>query len=329
MKHILAMTMLLASSAGAFAQESAVPPYLALFPDIYEARLIHTSAVLMSRLPRFLQFQENVQETRSGRVLSRVEQSEGFAYAEFLRERDGEFPLVSAGNTILQRETVKGFITCAKIFLNDDPSCYIRYSPISDRSKFDVVVYGAVVRQELITGLNYILQFGRPIDMMLSAWNERGSVFRSGAAEGARERFVRSADAGGSGSFFEKLKAADPGQGQELAPASWAFYAADVDPRATNLPYAAFPKSKIGMPLAAVRAAIFERSSANDASRSAAVAYVATSGDLALLFIPHVGRYGTFEVAVFALDTRKRVDMTPLLAARGTETVTVREVALP
>ncbi len=326
MKKILILAALLSGAAFAFAETASVPPYLARFPDIYEARLVHYKAVLMTRLPKFLEFAENVQETAYGKVLCKVESGKDFAYALFLRERNGGNPLVSAGNTILQRETTRGFITFAKIFLNDDPSCYIRYSPVSDQSKFDIVVYGAVVAQDVRTGLNFIMQFGRPLDLVASQWKDRASVFRGADPEGPRERFVRLADAGSAASFFAALGKVTPGA--DLPAATYKLFASDADPRAIA-PYAPLPTAKTGMPLSALRAAVFQASTRDAAARQAPVAYLATGDGVSLLLVPHVGAYGTTEVAAYSTATRKRVDMAALVAEKGSVPVTAKEVALP
>jgi hypothetical protein len=60
-----------------------------------------------------------------------------------------DFPLYSQGTWIVKRSVSDGSFIQAKVFLRSDPGCFIRVYPDGQRSRMDLVLYGAVLNKEV------------------------------------------------------------------------------------------------------------------------------------------------------------------------------------
>lgn len=324
------------SLSSLFCQEmpTVIPPYLSRFPDTYEARALITKDVVLARLSKVLGFQERIAETSVGKIEMKLEAAPGFAYIAFLRQSGGAFPPVSAGSCYLQRETVKGYLTYSKHFINDDPSCFLKFAPVTDRCKIDLVVYGAVLAQELYSDWSFILQFGRPLTNIVNSTIKTldwFSLFYEDIPKGPREVFAdKILESEGRDASFDRVIAEAAAQtvSQELAAPPYALYSHDRDIRTAAVPYQPFPKSQTGIPLAAVRAAVYFHSAAQTAFRHEASVFVASGPNSQLLLIPRVGPHGVFEILSFDTRTHAIVDMQALLEKGGFEIMNLRKVSL-
>lgn len=119
--------------------------------DTNEARARYLTSVVTANWNSASRFPDTIMSSSNGRIQISVEREEDFFYIRFLRERDGAFPLPGTGNVVVQRNYQRnGDLIQAKLFLNDDPSCYIRLYPQNERTKADIVLYGTVAKQGII-----------------------------------------------------------------------------------------------------------------------------------------------------------------------------------
>ena len=90
------------------------------------------------------------QSSDQTRVAFRVDSQEGSVYLVFAAERGAAFPLAGAGTFIIKRSLTDGGFQQAKIFLQDDPGCYIRLFPDSDRTVMDIFLFGEPLQSSVI-----------------------------------------------------------------------------------------------------------------------------------------------------------------------------------
>lgn len=90
-----------------------------------------------------------------GRVRFSVETQEGFLYLLFTNERDGEFPLYSAGSYIIKRSLENGRFIQIKVFYKSDPGSFVRLFPNGDRTAMDVYLLG----ESVSSGVNLPMPF--------------------------------------------------------------------------------------------------------------------------------------------------------------------------
>jgi hypothetical protein len=160
------------------------------FPDNSDIRAKFSTRLITAPKEQVWAFGSNVQSSKAGQVLVKsVKRSEDFL-VQFVNGRGGQFADCSLGSYVIERNCKTGYILQAKVFLEDDPSCYARLYPQGEGTKLDIVMYGAVVKKGLyISGLIYhvltmpfseiVNQTGRAFD-----W---GTVFKLGQKSAAAD----------------------------------------------------------------------------------------------------------------------------------------------
>jgi hypothetical protein len=155
MKSALALTLALASLASAASVGAApVDAPLSRFPESASIRSAYWDSFFLASEPELLHRPPaTVQGERSTFKLFAVK-SGGYLYAIANATRGpgdakSEPILYSQGSWILKRSSPDGAPLQAKVFLRSDPGTFIRIYPDGDRSKLDLVVYGAVLNREV------------------------------------------------------------------------------------------------------------------------------------------------------------------------------------
>ncbi len=349
MKPVLALLLFVTLLPAPFHGQVQTQFDLASLPDTHEARARYLTALITANWNSAVRFPETFLPGASGRVQISVDRQEDFFYVRFLREREGSFPLASVGSTVVQRNYQRnGDLIQAKIFLSGDPSCYVRLYPQAERTRADIVLFGAVVRQNVLLGQIFYYQLRDPVGKILSAAGgtfDWSGYFRGpGAAQSAAVRFGQALtagrlSAGGPGSrllsgltYDEAVEEFLAGSGRVLGASEVSAvpahpFADDRDPRRTAT-YKAFPRYEPGkgIPASAVGAVIHARSLEHPEDLFAA--FQQDGGrSRRILLIPGFGPEGIFGIQAYDPAARQPVSW-PELVAEGRDTQ-VRLVRVP
>ncbi|HSV57117.1 MAG TPA: hypothetical protein VLH39_08450, partial [Magnetospirillaceae bacterium] len=250
----------------------------AAVPDTQEARTRFLTSVVTANWNSAVRFPTTVVSTAAGQVQISVDRQPDFFFVRFLRERDGGFPLVSPGNTIVKRNFQRnGDLIQAKIFLSHDPSSYLRLYPQAERTRADVILYGAVVRQALPLPMIFYTQLRDHLSRILATSSrifDWGVLFREPAAPSAATSFGQALETGriapgspaarllGGLGYEDTLERFLEGSGRVLGSTEFTsvpmhLFADDRDPRVTAAfrPFPRYEPGK-GLPVQAVAAAV-------------------------------------------------------------------------
>jgi len=160
LKRITIFTLalcLVAVAASATESRAALERFIdSSFPDNSDIRAQFSTRLITAPKEQVWAFGSKVQSSKAGQVLVKsVKRSEDFL-VQFVNGTAGQFPDCSLGSYVIERNCKTGYILQAKIFLDDDPSCYARLYPQGEGTKLDVVMYGALVKKGIyISGLIY------------------------------------------------------------------------------------------------------------------------------------------------------------------------------
>ncbi|MGO8693854.1 MAG: hypothetical protein ACLQMF_09310 [Rectinemataceae bacterium] len=229
-RRFLILGFVLLSACGVAAAEPApsLEKYLAgQFPDNSDVRARLFSSVIGAPRELAETFGERALKSRAGVVTVRTVKGDDDFFVEFLNGAGASF---TQGSCIIKRSNARGYLVQAKIYLQDDPGCYLRLYRGGDGTRMDVIMYGAVVKKGLyLSGLLYTVltsRFSDIVDATSSSfdWN---TVFELGAREpsaafaaslrGAIASAQPSAGEGGAGASDRK---ADTGNVPTVALAS-------------------------------------------------------------------------------------------------------------
>ncbi len=89
------------------------------------------------------------QQTGAPKVSFQALMQEGSLYLVFANARGNAFPLTGAGTFIIKRSLADGSFQQAKVFLQDDPGCYLRLFPDGDRTLMDVSLFDLPFQREI------------------------------------------------------------------------------------------------------------------------------------------------------------------------------------
>ncbi len=129
------------------------------FPDNTDVRKQYWNNLITAPKESVWAFTERVLPSASaGQVKVRAQRRGGDFLVQFLNSptSSGNFVEYSRGSYAIQRDSKTGYILQAKIFLQDDPGCYVRLYPQAEGTRVDVVMYGALLKKGLyVSGLIY------------------------------------------------------------------------------------------------------------------------------------------------------------------------------
>jgi hypothetical protein len=211
----IVLTAVVAAAALAIAESfsGADKAFLASFPDNSDIRSKLFSSVLGAPKDLALSFGEKEFQSASGPVLVRTAKRTDDFLVEFRNAAGGLFEETTRGTCIVQRSNAKGnYILQARIFLQDDPTCYLRLypHPRNGGTLADVVMYGALLKQGMgVEGMIYqvlVKPFPSIVESTQNAF-DWAAVF-PGSRGGAAAGFPTELAAGGGGSRAAALDAA-------------------------------------------------------------------------------------------------------------------------
>ncbi len=301
LRRLAALSLFAASAfAVSFAFADAAPPDLETYlarslPDNSEIRQKFFTNLITVPKDTALKFDERVQTTKAGvQVLVRSRQRTTDFLIEFINAGADGFQPARAGSYVIQREPSKGYILQAKVFLQDDPTCYARLYPQAEGTRIDVVMFGAVLKKGLyVPGLIYN-NLTRPFKDLVAdtkaSFNWAGALSLSLGARPSVAAFAASAKAAlgspagaaplaqspssagrearlaailGRAAGAEAFLAESSSAGETAVELSGAFpalgLADDRDPLVVRQPYLEYPRYEAGkgLPAAALRSALY------------------------------------------------------------------------
>ncbi len=175
----------LAPLAGAWApigDDGALRPV----PENWEARTLLRETIFASVRDAAAAPRRIVPQTEAGDDVSfTAEVQEDAVYLVFANRKANAFPLADTGTFIIKRSLLDGSFLQAKIFVQNDPGCYLRLFPDGERTAMDIVLYNEsfqthvilpVPFQDLMTSpFSRIVELSRPsVDWSLVIAPERG-----------------------------------------------------------------------------------------------------------------------------------------------------------
>lgn len=126
------------------------------FPDNADLRKQFWTSLITAPKENVFSFKERILPTRAGQVRIRGTKRQNDFLVQFQNGSGGVFPDATQGSYSIVRDLSTGYFIQVKIFLQDDPGCYIRLYPQAEATRADVVMYGALVKRGLyISGLIY------------------------------------------------------------------------------------------------------------------------------------------------------------------------------
>jgi hypothetical protein len=288
------------------------------FPDNADLRSKLFSSLIGAPRAIALAYGEKVQQSSAGSVLVRAVQRTDDFLVEFRNGSDGLFAQTRRGTCVVQRSNAKGnYLIQAKIFLQDDPSCYLRLYAQGESTRADIVMYGALLKKGLPVGGMLYQVLVRPLSAIIESTQRSfdwGQVFASG--EDSSTRFadeLRDTTAASSrpASIARRLEAAasveaflaahatagEPGAVELGDPAVVpAGFSADRSESAARVAFAEFPRyvAGKGLSLASLPASLYL-----DAVSSPGSVYGLFGEGLRAIAVPGFDASGRFVLALF------------------------------
>lgn len=128
------------------------------FPDNTDIRKKYWTNLITAPKEQVWAFSEKILSSQAGQVRVRSVKRTGDFLVQFDNSQTSSFSGYSQGSYVIQRDLKTGYILQAKVFLSDDPGCYVRLYPQAEGTRADVVMYGAVLKKGLvISGLIYYI----------------------------------------------------------------------------------------------------------------------------------------------------------------------------
>lgn len=179
---VLGLLMALASPGLPASAQEAFPPFggdsgAADFPETWEARRAVMDGLILAQTSRALAWKDKVYVGGGEDARIRlVAQKENF-YVLLENKRGGKYVTYSQGSWVIKRSRKTGEFVQAKVFLKSDQAVFARIFPFNDRSKMEIILYGAVVYRDVILPLPFEDVLGQPFSRIMeysSSWIDWG-----------------------------------------------------------------------------------------------------------------------------------------------------------
>lgn len=162
MRRVLAVALL----AAAAVRGPALP--LVAIPDTAEARQALRELIFAPIGTAARAAARTVTQPADGRpVLFRTESSNGAVYQTFTRGDLGTVRLDTAGTFIIKRSSTDGSFVQAKIFLQDDPGCFARITPLGERTALEITLFGRTFQHGIILAARFESLLTAPLDRIM------------------------------------------------------------------------------------------------------------------------------------------------------------------
>jgi len=108
-----------------------------------------------------------IQRSDGATVHFRTESANGALYQTFTRGDLVPPRLDTAGTFIIKRSRVDGSFVQVKIFLQDDPGCFVRLAPLGDRTVLDVTLFGRTFQRGVILAARLETLLTAPLERIM------------------------------------------------------------------------------------------------------------------------------------------------------------------
>jgi hypothetical protein len=161
-RRVLALALLVAAAASGPAL-----PRVAI-PDTAEARALLRDMIFAPIGTAARAAARTVTQRTDGLpVLFRTESANGAVYQTFTRGDLGTVRLDTAGTFIIKRSRADGSFLQAKIFLQDDPGCFARLTPLGDRTALEVTLFGRTFQRGVILAARFETLLTAPLERIM------------------------------------------------------------------------------------------------------------------------------------------------------------------
>ena len=162
MRRVLAVALL----AAAAARGPALPRVT--IPDTAEARQELRELIFAPIGTAARAATRTVTQPADGRpVVFRTQSSNGAVYQTFTRGDLGTVRLDTAGTFIIKRSRTDGSFVQAKIFLQDDPGCFARITPLGERTALEITLFGRTFQRGIILAARFESLLTAPLDRIM------------------------------------------------------------------------------------------------------------------------------------------------------------------
>jgi len=335
------LALLIIPFATAVAQDAAAG--LKAFPDFMSVRSEFLSLAITADPTRALAFQTAYRESPSGRVRVSVVQDSAAFHVQFQLQRDGDYPLATRGNIIVDRQYKTGYITRIAWCLNDDGQSWILLTPNNERTIVDYIIAGTVVRGNYrVSSLIYVFltnPFTYLYDATRAGIDWSPVIGGSGTSGSPAVSASLSADMAGHllagrldaaalallhgavdfsriGEYLGIIGAdASVQPVEEVAPKGTQMLSLEGGMPAKLVPARTYRPDR-GLPVESV-AAVLAGGAATGSVYIGILEGVAGSLPQKLVFVPYFDASGGYRIAVVDATTRQSVELTATLAQRA------------
>jgi hypothetical protein len=160
--RVLALAMLVAAAAAGPALTRVS------IPDTAEARQSRRGRIFAPIGTAARAAAKTVMQPADGRpVYFRTESSIGAVYQTFTRGDLGAARLDTAGTFIIKRSSADGSFVQAKIFLQDDPGCFARITPLGERTALEITLFGRSFQRGVILAARFESLLTAPLERIM------------------------------------------------------------------------------------------------------------------------------------------------------------------
>jgi hypothetical protein len=161
-RRVLALALLVASAPAG----PALPRVT--IPDTAEARQALRETIFAPIGTAARAAARTVTQPAEGRpVYFRTESSGGAVYQTFTRGDLGTARLDTAGTFIIKRSSADGSFVQAKIFLQDDPGCFARITPLGERAALEITLFGRTFQRGVVLPARFESLLTAPLERIM------------------------------------------------------------------------------------------------------------------------------------------------------------------
>lgn len=161
-----ALALALAVLAAAAARGGASPRVT--IPDTAEARQAMAQLIFAPIGTAVRAAARTVTQPSDGRpVAFRTETSNGSVYQTFTRADLGAVRLDTAGTFIIKRSSADGSFVQAKVFLQDDPGCFLRLTPLGERTALEISLFGTTYQRGIVLAARFESLLTAPLERIM------------------------------------------------------------------------------------------------------------------------------------------------------------------
>jgi hypothetical protein len=187
---VVLLSLLAGAAAGGFcASGMTVAPPLRLPPENWQARAQLHDTIFASVGDSAAHSRMTIEQGEGPRVSFQPQRQAGFLYLVFANQEGKAFPIDGAGTFIIKRSLADGSYVQAKVFVQDDPGCYLRLFPDEERTLMDIYLFGEPFQLQVLLPVPFDRLLTAPVSRIVDLAGtsvDWPSVFSAAAGPGDR-----------------------------------------------------------------------------------------------------------------------------------------------